>query len=328
MNTLEHYIRQFAHLRRAPNAVFNLATGKRAPHKPILLLAVLDLVARGVITSPFIEIFGNLVELNELFNLYWRRIMPLNQTSSIAFPFSRLHNEPFWELIPLPGREISPATINNISTVTQLRSLALGARIDGDLFLYLQASSSRNALREALLRSCFSEEARRSLEDQAIINAEAYDYSMELEEKAHLPLVMETLADDEYKPAARDQGFRRIIVTTYDHRCALCGVRIVTPEGHTVVDAAHIIPWSKSQNDDIRNGMALCKLCHWAFDEGMMGVSDNYNVITSRQINTNTNVPGFLLTLSGRGIIGPPDHDFWLARQYLAEHRSEKRLSS
>ncbi len=40
----------------------------------------------------------------------------------------------------------------------------------------------------------------------------------------------------------------------------------------------------RSISDDIRNGMALCKLCHWAFDEGMMGVSDNYEVITSRQI--------------------------------------------
>lgn len=29
---------------------------------------------------------------------------------------------------------------------------------------------------------------------------------------------------------------------------------------HTVVDAAHIIPWSRSGNDDIGNGMALCKL--------------------------------------------------------------------
>jgi len=34
---------------------------------------------------------------NELFNLYWRRIIPLDQTSSIAFPFSRLDRETFWE---------------------------------------------------------------------------------------------------------------------------------------------------------------------------------------------------------------------------------------
>jgi putative restriction endonuclease len=326
MTTLETYIRQFANLRRAPNAIFTEATKKRAPHKPILLLAVFDLVARGVITSPFIAVTDDLVELNELFNLYWRRIIPLGQTSSIAFPFPRLHNEPFWELVPVPGKEITPATIQSINSVSQLRTVALGARLDEELFRFMQQPASRNALREALLHSCFSGEARAALEEQACINAEAFSYSLELEQKAHLPLVAETLAAEAYKPAARDQGFLRIVVTTYDHRCALCGVRIVTPEGHTVVDAAHIIPWSKSRIDDIRNGMALCKLCHWAFDEGMMGVSDDFNVITSRQIAVNPNVPGFLLTLSGRGIIGPPDRDLWPARQYLAEHRRGWRL--
>ena len=116
------------------------------------------------------------------------------------------------------------------------------------------------------------------------------------------------------------------MVNTYDHRCALCGVRIITPEGHTVVDAGHIIPWSTSRNDDIRNGLALCKLCHWNFDEGMLGVSDNYNVIVSRKIAANPNVPGFLVTLADRGIILPQDSDLWLAKEYLEEHRRGWRL--
>jgi putative restriction endonuclease len=134
--------------------------------------------------------------------------------------------------------------------------------------------------------------------------------------------VQEIVEADNYRPAARDQGFRRIVVKAYDHRCALCGVRIITPEQHTVVDAAHIVPWSRSQNDDIRNGMAL----HWAFDEGMVGVSHSYAVITSRQIAADPNVPGFLQTLSGRSIIPPSDRDLWPAQQYLVEHRREWRL--
>ena len=113
---------------------------------------------------------------------------------------------------------------------------------------------------------------------------------------------------------------------SYDHRCALCGIRIVTPDGHTVVEAAHIVPWSKSKNDDIRNGMALCRTCHWGFDEGMLGVADNYTVITSRSIGTDPNFPGLLLTLSGRGIIPPADQGLWPAPKYLAEHRREWRL--
>jgi putative restriction endonuclease len=326
MTSLITSIKHFASLNRAPGPTWTDATKRKAPHKPLLLLAVLDLVHRGVITSPFIAVTSDLVELNELFNLYWRRIIPLGQTSSIAFPFSRLDREPFWELVPQPGKAITPAIINNTSSVTYLRKHALGAKLDEGLFHIMQSGEGREALREALLQSCFSTEAAAQLREQSIINREAFDYCRLLEEKSHLPLVKEIVEAEKYPSAARDQGFRRLIVSTYDHRCALCGIRIVTPDGHTVVDAAHIVPWSKSQNDDIRNGMALCKLCHWAFDEGMMGVSDDYNVITSCQLAINPNVPGFLLTLSGRSIIPPSDRDLWPAQLYIAEHRRGWRL--
>jgi putative restriction endonuclease len=118
-------IKHFASLNRAPGPTWTDATKRKAQHKaqhkPLLLLAVLDLVHRGVIISPFIAVTGDLVELNELFNLYWRRIIPLGQTSSIAFPFSRLDREPFRELVPQPGTTITPAIVNNTSSVTCLR---------------------------------------------------------------------------------------------------------------------------------------------------------------------------------------------------------------
>ena len=201
-------------------------------------------MARGLITSEFIDVTGDLHELNELFNGYWRRVVPLGQTSSIAFPFSRLHNEPFWKLVPVQSKEITPAILNNITTVSQLRTVALGAVMDKELTALLQQPECRMALRQALLQSCFSAEIQRSLGEQAEINAKAYDYSQDLERRAHLHLVQEAIEADKYQPAVREQGFRRIVVTSYDHRCALCGVRIVTSEGYSVVDAAHIIPWS------------------------------------------------------------------------------------
>ncbi len=326
MADLKVYIHQFAHLRRAPNAVFTETTRKLAPHKPILLLAVLDLVARGVITSPFIDVTGNLIELNDLFNLYWRRVMPIGQTSSIAFPFSRMNSEPFWELVPQLGCSITPAFINSTTSIVNLRRYALGAMLDSDLFHIMQTAQGREALRETLLLSCFSEEAGSQLHEQSLVNREAFDYSCLLEEKSHLPLVKETLEAESFRPAARDQGFRKIVVSSYDHRCTLCGIRIVTPDGHTVVEAAHIIPWCESKNDDIRNGMALCRLCHWGFDEGMMGVSDNYTVITSASINLTPNFAGSLQTLFGRSIIPPTDDSLRPAQEYLAEHRKRWRL--
>jgi predicted restriction endonuclease len=224
-NNIAVYLQQFASLKRSPGGVWGEATKKRAPHKPILLLAVLDLAARGGITSPFIDVSGDLAELNELFNLYWRRVVHLGQTSSIAFPFSNLDREPFWHLV---SRE--------------------------------------------------------------------------------------------------DQGFRRVVVKAYEHRCALGGVWIITPEGHTVVDAAHIVPWRQSHNDEIRNGLALCKLCHWSFDHGMMGVSDAFAIIVPERVAATPNAPGFLTTLAGRPIIPPTDPDLRPAPENFAAHRREWRL--
>ena len=66
MTELTTSIKQFTSLNRAPGPTWTEATKRKAPHKPLLLMAVLDLVYRGVITSPFIAVSGDLVELNEL----------------------------------------------------------------------------------------------------------------------------------------------------------------------------------------------------------------------------------------------------------------------
>lgn len=128
--TLDRYCEQFAHLTRAPNRVFPAMTKHKAPHKPLLLLAVMEMVGRGQIVTRFISITGELTELNMLFTGYWRSLMPATQTSSIAFPFSRLNSEPFWKLVPLPKRQITKEAINSISTVSQLHQLILGANLD------------------------------------------------------------------------------------------------------------------------------------------------------------------------------------------------------
>ena len=323
---LEKYLKMIAQLNRAPGPIWTDTTLKRAPHKPILLLAVIDLVSRGVFKSSVLSVMDDLVEANELFNGYWRCVAPLGHTSSIAFPFSRLHNEPFWELISVDGEPINIGQVN-IQSVTQLRKYAVAARIDEELFRFMQSPDTRETLRKTLLAAHFSADAQTALVKQISDNDDAYDYSLILSKKVHQPLVQEIVEAYQSKPVVRDQGFRRVVVSAYDHRCALCGLRIITPEGHTAVDAAHIVPWSKSRNDDVRNGMALCKLCHWAFDRGMLGVSGDSKVIVSRQIGVKSNIPGTLQMLEGRSILPPNENDLWPEQKFLSWHRKEFRLN-
>lgn len=63
MTSLTPSLKLFSSLSRVPGAVWTEATRRKAPHKPLLLLAVLDLVHRGVITTPFIDVTADLVGL-------------------------------------------------------------------------------------------------------------------------------------------------------------------------------------------------------------------------------------------------------------------------
>ena len=58
----------------------------------------------------------------------------------------------------------------------------------------------------------------------------------------------------------------------YDYRCLFSGERFPKlPAFHSAgVDGAHILPWATYQLNAVRNGLCLCKLCHWAFDSGLL----------------------------------------------------------
>ncbi|HDQ71128.1 MAG TPA: HNH endonuclease [Chloroflexi bacterium] len=317
---MEDYTRRFSKLRTDTSpSRWPVTTRHRAPHKPLLLLAVMDLFAEGSVTANLIELTP---DLGELFTLYWARVMPPDQRGNLALPFFHLKSDRFWHLVPRPGHEAFLDATHQIRSINQLRDTVLGARLDDELYELFCSDSSRDVLRTVLIESYFAPEAQSALIEQGFINVESFRYSQELLEQARRRQAKERpLDEDTYQPVVRDQGFRRAMVTAYDHRCALCGIRMLTPDGHTVVDAAHIIPWRISHNDDPGNGMALCRLCHWTFDEGLASVSSRYLVIISPQLTTGQNFPGHLVTLGGRGIIGPNEESLWPDLDALSWHR-------
>jgi len=66
--------------------------------------------------------------------------------------------------------------------------------------------------------------------------------------------------------------FRAKVRDAYDATCLVCGKRFPPTDFNRVpgVDAAHILPWADYDLDRTDNGVCLCKLCHWAFDEGII----------------------------------------------------------
>jgi len=83
----------------------------------------------------------------------------------------------------------------------------------------------------------------------------------------------------EWKQWANARGsasarFRQTVRRAYDWTCIICGVHLPATRFNPVpgVDAAHILPWAEYELDHVSNGLCLCRLHHWAFDEALLVV--------------------------------------------------------
>ncbi len=87
------------------------------------------------------------------------------------------------------------------------------------------------------------------------------------------------------KTKLRSRAFKQVVREVYDFKCAVCGLKIYSPNALLwEVEAAHIVPHSANGKDDILNGLALCRLHHWAFDVGWFTLEDNYRILVSGKI--------------------------------------------
>lgn len=83
------------------------------------------------------------------------------------------------------------------------------------------------------------------------------------------------------KTRVNQSVFRQMVLTNYTSKCAITGIDI--PE---LLLASHIIPWSKSEKERLNpeNGICLSALYDKAFDCGLIGINQNYEVILSTSI--------------------------------------------
>ena len=84
-------------------------------------------------------------------------------------------------------------------------------------------------------------------------------------------------------PPARGNAarFRLSVLASYEYTCALTGYRLDAVDVGSPVDAAHIHAHASSRNNDPRNGVALSKLPHWLFDNGLWSLADDCTVLVA-----------------------------------------------
>ena len=123
----------------------------------------------------------------------------------------------------------------------------------------------------------------------------------------------------ESRRRVRSTTFAREVKQQYDHTCAVCGQSRRTPEGNPEVEAAHIYPKSEGGDDDVRNGIALCKLHHWAFDSGWFSLTDDRTVILNEW--SEREPPEEVASLAGNKLLEPKNLDKVPDQKVIEGHR-------
>ena len=144
-----------------------------------------------------------------------------------------------------------------------------------------------------------------------------------ISEVEHPFLSQKSTAPTEKEEPIRSAGFRQTIMGLYDYTCAVCQLRIVTMDGESATDAAHIIPFRISKNDDVRNGISLCKLHHWSFDKGLISLSKTYQVLVSPLMSDRRPTEWMLTELQDKSILLPEQDRLYPAQDALAWHREK-----
>ena len=85
----------------------------------------------------------------------------------------------------------------------------------------------------------------------------------------------------EVKSRVNQNVFRQIVIANYESKCAITGIDI--PD---LLVASHIIPWAKNEQERLNpeNGICLSSLYDCAFDKGLIGINENYEIILSDDI--------------------------------------------
>ncbi len=88
-----------------------------------------------------------------------------------------------------------------------------------------------------------------------------------------------------YNRRVRSRVFRRQVIRAYDKTCAFTGLRFINGGGRAEVEAAHIRPVEADGPDIVTNGLALSGTVHWMFDRGLLGLTEDGEILVSRYVN-------------------------------------------
>ena len=267
----------------------------KAPHKPVFLLTLLELIGKGLIVNNRVSITPELVAT---FKENFALLVSVPLKDDFTQPFFYLQGDGFWFL----KTKLGPLQDNYIRSVHILNDRLDYAYFTDELFNLLMNVHARLALENTLLDHYFSankvEFMRIKGAGRSAVN-EWESYLLNEKEGPYIPLQP---VEDEETRFVRGGLFKKLVPKVYDFTCAISGMKVIAVDGSSLVEACHIVPISVSGDDKVTNGIALCPNMHTAFDRGMIGVNEQLRVIVSPSLADNEASPYNLKQFHGQPI--------------------------
>ncbi len=265
--------------------------------KPLLLLLLVSRIENDRVEENRFQFDDVEKKLDQLIREHGGR--PTPSGSKPEQPFYHLRTSPFW--IVKTQQEYAP---RRTALISDLRR--------PDSFGAFQPKVFR------LLRS--SAEARARIVDSILNEWWPETLHGDIREDLGLDRL------DSRRRAQRDHQFMIDVLENFRYSCAFCGFHALLNRQATGVDAAHVHWHSLHGPDDVENGIALCKLHHWAFDKGILGIDDEEHICIADVFVAQQDGGLPLESLVNRGLAVQPRKP--IGKRFLDWHRKNVYLGT
>jgi putative restriction endonuclease len=268
--------------------------GKRAPHKPLLVLYALGRILAN--EERFIAFKDLEADLKGLL----RGFGPARQAYHPEYPFWRLANDGVWQLINTD--QVALRRSNTDAKKSELLRLGVQGGFEPEVYRVLQADPT---LCVEVARELLDAHFPASLHDDIL-------QAVGIETDGFLTTRRK-----------RDTSFRERVLRAYGYRCAVCGLDVRLGALLVALEAAHI-KWHQAGGPDLEaNGLALCSLHHKLLDRGVFTLTTVGQMLVSEQAVGSAGFHDWVLGFHGKSLNAPVRDEYRPRPEFANWHMQE-----
>ncbi|MCY0940866.1 HNH endonuclease [Streptomyces sp. H34-S5] len=260
--------------------------GRRAPHKPLLVLWLLGRFAASGSTAVAYDEAEEPV--SRLINDFGPAVTSRTRARErAAMPFVHLERA-LWDPRDSAGQAIG---LDAPERGSWLRARGANGRLRPEVEALLADSGTLADVARLLLEQHFTAMLEAPVRDAVGLDLTALD------EAAYGPA--------QRKRRARRAGFAEEVLQAYAYACAFCGFDGALGRNPVGLEAAHVRWHSQGGPDEVNNGLALCSLHHTLFDLGVLGLLPDLRIQVSQLYVARSQSGQTIDALHGRPVATP-----------------------